>query len=322
MRATPLNAVIPPSRRRAAATTLTIARNTASRRTISRDALMGRWIALIPITNAIVTIVEARAFPRAMSGHPSWTAIPLTRRWGRAEIVDTRSAPTTKRLRRIFPATPAALSVMNVAPWFRTRKPTTIAPIQRRGSRDGILRRIPSDGPRDGTGRYERLRAVAPEPAGSGDDLREPPRLGGAADLHRDPAARAHGPAPEGVSVGMADGHVDVRAPADPGRDVVDPEAELLVDGGLEREGPKDPGRVVLLGRLHVALREVERVPEARLPEGRAVVPDDDVLREALVFPEGQLLDRGDPHVPVEGRLEAPVDAEELHGRVPRLREG
>src|SRR3989304_3519610 len=98
------------------------------------------------------------------------------------------------------------------APGRDHRTPNTS---QRRRARTSILRpKIPSDGPRDGTGRHERSRAVAPGPARSGDDLREPPRLGGAADLHPDPAAPAHGPAPEGVSVGGADRHGGGRAPA------------------------------------------------------------------------------------------------------------
>src|SRR3990170_5231225 len=139
-----------PSRRGAAATTLTIARNTASRRTISRVALIGRRIALTPMTNAIVTTVEASALPRARSALPSSPATALTRSSGSAEIVETRSAPTTKRLLPILPAKPAALSVMNFAPWFSTMKPMPIAPTDRSASSVGILSRIPSDGRREG----------------------------------------------------------------------------------------------------------------------------------------------------------------------------
>src|SRR5205809_196349 len=108
--ATPSYWVKLPSKRRVAATRLTIARKTASRRTISRDVLMGRTSALTPITNAIVTTVEARAFPNAMSGLPSSAAIPLTESSGNAERVDTNRAPNTNRLRPIRPESRVALT--------------------------------------------------------------------------------------------------------------------------------------------------------------------------------------------------------------------
>ena len=69
-----------------------------------------------PITKAIVTTVEARAFPNAMSGLPSSAAIPLTRSSGKADRVDTNKAPKTNRLRPIRPEIRVALSVMNFAP--------------------------------------------------------------------------------------------------------------------------------------------------------------------------------------------------------------
>ncbi len=56
--------------------------------------------------------------------------MPLTRSSGRAESVDTRRAPTTKRLRPIFPEIRVALSVMNFAPWLSVMKPTAIATTQ------------------------------------------------------------------------------------------------------------------------------------------------------------------------------------------------
>ena len=114
--ATPSYWVRLPSNSKVAATRLTIARKTASRRTISRDVLIGRTSALTPITKAIVTTVEARAFPNAMSGLPSSAAIPLTRSSGNAERVDTKRAPNTNRLRPIRPEIRVALSVMNFAP--------------------------------------------------------------------------------------------------------------------------------------------------------------------------------------------------------------
>ena len=73
-------------------------------------------MALAPMTKAIVTTVEASAFPRAMSGLPSPAAIPLTRSSGRAESVETSNAPTTNWLRPIRPEMRVALSVMNFAP--------------------------------------------------------------------------------------------------------------------------------------------------------------------------------------------------------------
>ncbi len=123
-----------------AATTVTIARKTASRRTISREVLIGRTSALTPITNATVTTVEASALPSAMSVLPSPAAMPLTSSSGTADSVDTSSAPTTKRLRPIRPAIRVALSVRNFAPWLSRTKPTAIAPNQR-SSASSILGR-------------------------------------------------------------------------------------------------------------------------------------------------------------------------------------
>src|SRR3989337_1767297 len=146
----------------------------------------------------------------------------------------------------------------------------------------------------------------------SRDEIGELSRLHAAANLERDPATRAHRPPPQGVSVRVADGDVHVRPAADPRCDVVDPEPEGFVHGGLEGERPDDPGGEVLPGRADVRLRDLEDVLEARLPEGRAVVTDDDVLRPLLPLEEGLLLERGKAHVAVQRGLEAPVDPQEL----------
>src|SRR6266571_681416 len=131
MSATPSYCVRLPSRSKVAATTVTIARKTASRSTISRVVLIGRTIALTPITKARVTTVDARALPSAMSGLPSSAAMPLTSNSGSAESVETNNAPTTNRLRPIRPAIRVALSVRNLAPWLSRTKPMAIAPNQR-----------------------------------------------------------------------------------------------------------------------------------------------------------------------------------------------
>src|SRR5437867_8447105 len=125
MSATPSYCVRLPSRSRVAATTVTIARKTASRRTISRVVLIGRTSALTPITKARVTTVDARALPSAMSGLPSSAAMPLTSNSGSAESVETNNAPTTNRLRPIRPAIRVALSVRNLAPWLRSEEHTS-----------------------------------------------------------------------------------------------------------------------------------------------------------------------------------------------------
>src|SRR5207245_11482944 len=115
-----------------AATTVRISGNTAARRKLSFEVLIGRKRALAPITNAIVTTVEASAGPSARSVLPASTANPLTSNSGNAESVETNNAPTTKRLRPIFPEIRVALSVMNFAPWFRSKKPTAMGTKQRR----------------------------------------------------------------------------------------------------------------------------------------------------------------------------------------------
>src|SRR3989475_4608454 len=143
-------------------------------------------------------------------------------------------------------------------------------------------------------------------------DLVEPAAVDAASDLHRDPSSRAHRTPPERVPVRMAERHVDVRPASDPGGHVVDPELEVLVDRGLERERADDPGSEVFLGRPHVPLGDVEHLAQAGLAEGRAVVSHDDVFRNALGGLERELLVRRQPHMAVQGRLEAPVDAKEF----------
>src|SRR2546428_1505177 len=110
----------------------------------------------------------------------------------------------------------------------------------------------------------------------------------------------------------MAHRHVDVRPTADPRGHVVDPELQVLVDRGLERERADDPRPEVLLRRPHVPLGDVEYLAQAGFAEGRGVVSHDDVFRNALGLVERELLVRRQAYVAVQGRLEAPVDAEEL----------
>src|SRR6266487_2571413 len=152
MRARPSYRVRFPSSKSVAATNVTIARNTASRRTISREVLIGRTSALAPMTKAIVTTVEASALPSAISGLPSSAAMPLTRSSGTAESVETRRAPTTKRLRPIFPEIRVALSVMNFAPWLSVIKPIAIATAQ--GTHSSIPR-IPFGRTRDSSATHQ-----------------------------------------------------------------------------------------------------------------------------------------------------------------------
>src|SRR3989442_608357 len=206
MRATPSYCVRLPSSNIVAATTVTIARNTASRRTISFEVLIGRTRALAPITNA---------------------------------------------------------------------------------------------------GGASRLRI-------SGHEFAESAGVRRATDLHRNAPSGAHRAAPQRVAIRMAHRHVDVRAAADPRRDIVDPEVQVLVHGRLERERANDPRRKVLLGRADVSLPDFEDIVQTRLAQGRGVVPHDDVLGDALCLVQGQLLVRRQPHVPVKGSLEPPIDAEQF----------
>src|SRR2546427_661417 len=73
-----------------------------------------------------------------------------------------------------------------------------------------------------------------------------------------------------------------------------------------------DPRSEVFLRRPHIPLGDVKHRAQAGLAQGRAVVSHDDVFRNALGLVKRQLLVRGQTHVAVERRLEAPVDPEEL----------
>src|SRR2546426_6045271 len=110
----------------------------------------------------------------------------------------------------------------------------------------------------------------------------------------------------------MADRHVDVRPAAGPRGPVVNPKLQVLVDRGLERERADDPRSEMFLRRPHVPFGDVEYLAQAGFAQGRAVVSHDDVFRNALGLVERELLVRRQAYVAVQGRLEAPVDAEEL----------
>src|SRR3989442_1018110 len=109
----------------------------------------------------------------------------------------------------------------------------------------------------------------------------------------------------------MSERQVDVRPAADPRGHVVNPKLQVLVDRGLERERADDPRSEMFLGRPHVPFGDVEYLAQAGFAEGRAVVSHDDVFRNALGLVERELLVRRQAHMAVQGRLEAPVDAEE-----------
>src|SRR5947207_3823136 len=160
--------------------------------------------------------------------------------------------------------------------------------------------------------RFVGPRGALTKMARSGDELPEAAGVDPSANLHGDPSPRAHAPTPEGVPVGVAHRHVDVRPAADARRDVVDPELQVLVHGGLQGERSDDPRRKMSLRRGHVPLRHVEHVLEARLAQGRAVVADDHVLRNPFRVRERELLIRREANVSVEGRLEPPIDSQEL----------
>ena len=105
-------------------TIVTVIRNTASLMTISLDTWSGDMTAARPMTKAIVTTLEASPFPRASSSAPSANANSETMTSGIAARVETTSIPMTKRLMPSFWESAMALSVMNWAPLFNTRKPT------------------------------------------------------------------------------------------------------------------------------------------------------------------------------------------------------
>src|SRR2546430_1063665 len=111
-----------------------------------------------------------------------------------------------------------------------------------------------------------------------------------AATPPRDRRAGPPGPPQNRVPMGRAEGYVPVPPPADPGRDVVHPELQVLVDRGLEREGPDDPRRKVLLCRLHIPLRNREDFVQAGFPQRGGVVPHDHVFRDPLGLVERPLL--------------------------------
>src|SRR3989475_11236172 len=147
----------------------------------------------------------------------------------------------------------------------------------------------------------------------------EPAFLSGPHDLPRDPAARAHRTPPQRVAIRVAEGHVGVRPASDAGGDVVDVEILLAIHAGLEGERSHDPRGVMLLRRLHPFLREAEDLVQCTLPEGRGVVTNHDVPGDPLEWIQRELLVRGKADVPVEGRLDPPVDAEELQPLAPPL---
>src|SRR3989441_3292027 len=153
---------------------------------------------------------------------------------------------------------------------------------------------------------------AAPRGGGSGDEFAEPTGVRRATNLHRNAPSRAHRAAPQRVAVRMAHRHVDVRTAADPRGDIVDPKVQVLVHGRLEREWADDPRRKVFLRRADVSLRDVENVVQTRLAQGGGVVAYDDIRGDALCLVQGQLLVRRQPHVPVQGSLEPPIDPEQL----------
>src|SRR5205809_358354 len=165
--------------------------------------------------------------------------------------------------------------------------------------------------------RFVGPRGALTKMARSGDELPEAAGVDPSANLHGDPSPRAHAPTPEGVPVGVAHRHVDVRPAADARRDVVDPELQVLVHGGLQGERPDDvlldAGRREILLRDHVLLEEGLRLLPILLEGSRGEEPPLELLDFVRQLDDREALDVPRVLDPLGGRefrlLEEPIVA-------------